>query len=203
MSKVPHPTSRRDVLLGGGALFAWACLPRVARAAGRDPRLLVIVLRGALDGLDAVAPVGDPGWVALRGEHALRLDGPAAGLPLDSVFALNPAMPNLHRLYRNGALSVLEPEGRANPRNAVAIGPIAPLIVRGPAPVSGLDTCGEGFLRLRVRRARLYVARGHARANPIRADTQAPHPYLLRASQRSAPFGTSIGARLGDEVLAT
>jgi len=47
---------------------------RLARAEGRDPRLLVIILRGALDGLGAVAPVGDPDWDWLRGERALVLD---------------------------------------------------------------------------------------------------------------------------------
>ena len=44
--------SRRGVLLTGGTLFAWAFLPKFARAAGSaDPRLIVIILRGALDGL--------------------------------------------------------------------------------------------------------------------------------------------------------
>ncbi len=74
-------------------------MPRLARAEGRDPRLLVIVLRGALDGLGAVAPVGDPDWIGLRGDRALALDGKPPALPLDSFFALNPAMPNLHRLW--------------------------------------------------------------------------------------------------------
>jgi uncharacterized protein (DUF1501 family) len=87
-------------LIGAGALFAWAQLPKLARAEGRDPRFLVIVLRGALDGLGAVAPVGDPGWVALRGNRALTLDGRPPALPLDGFFALNPAMPNVHRLYQ-------------------------------------------------------------------------------------------------------
>ena len=72
----------------------------LARAEGRDPRLLTIVLRGALDGLAVVAPVGDPDWVKLRGDKALVLDGKTPALPLDSFFALNPAMPNLHRLYQ-------------------------------------------------------------------------------------------------------
>ena len=58
----PSP-SRRRFLVAGGAMFAWAQLPRLASAAGtRDPRLVVIVLRGALDGLAAVAPVGDPNY---------------------------------------------------------------------------------------------------------------------------------------------
>jgi uncharacterized protein (DUF1501 family) len=95
-----HLPSRRAALIGSGALFAWSQLPKLARAEGRDPRMLVIVLRGALDGLGAVVPVGDPDWVGLRGDRALTLDGKPAALPLDSFFALNPAMPNLLRLYQ-------------------------------------------------------------------------------------------------------
>jgi uncharacterized protein (DUF1501 family) len=74
-----HASSRRELLLASGVLFAWAYLPKMARAEGRDPRLLVVVLRGALDGLATVAPVGDPDWVALRGDIVLRLDGPTPG----------------------------------------------------------------------------------------------------------------------------
>jgi uncharacterized protein (DUF1501 family) len=102
-----HAPTRRHLLLASGTLFAWAYLPKVARAEGRDPRLLVIVLRGALDGLAAVAPVGDPDWVSLRGDKALTLDGKPPALPLDSFFALNPAMPNLHRLYKAGAATIV------------------------------------------------------------------------------------------------
>jgi uncharacterized protein (DUF1501 family) len=173
-----HLPTRRDALLGAGALFAWAYAPKLARAEGRDPRLLVVVLRGALDGLGMVAPVGDPDWVKLRGEKGLALDRKPPALPLDSFFALNPAMPNLARLYRaqqativhasatpyrershfdgqdvlesgltrpgraesgwlNRALSLLEADGRVDPRGAraLAVGPVTPLVVRGPAPV--------------------------------------------------------------------
>src|SRR5499426_3365918 len=181
MTMSPHAVTRRRLLLASGTLFAWTQVPKLARAEGRDPRLLVIVLRGALDGLAAVAPVGDPDWIALRGEKALTLEGKTPALALDKMFALNPAMPNLHRLYQAGAativhaaatpyrershfdgqdvlesglarpgavstgwlnraLAALEPAGSANststkPRNAFAVGPIAPLVVRGPAPV--------------------------------------------------------------------
>src|SRR5438128_11824431 len=102
-----HAATRRELLIASGTLFAWAYLPKLARAEGRDPRLLVIVLRGALDGLAAVAPVGDPDWPALRGSNALTLDGKPAALPLDSFFALNPAMPNLHRLYKAGQATIV------------------------------------------------------------------------------------------------
>src|SRR5204863_6527890 len=107
MTMTLHAPSRRELLLASGTLFAWAHLPKVARAEGRDPRLLVIVLRGALDGLAAVAPVGDPDWVSLRGDKALALDGATPALPLNSMFALNPAMPNLHRIYKAGAATIV------------------------------------------------------------------------------------------------
>ena len=94
--------SRRALLGGAGALFAWASIPRFAFAAGnRDARLVVIVLRGGLDGLSAVAPFGDPDYARLHGELALSLEGPAPALPLDGFFVLHPAMPNLARLYKD------------------------------------------------------------------------------------------------------
>lgn len=173
-----HSPTRRELMLASGVLFAWAAVPRAARAAGRDPRLLVVVLRGGLDGLAVVAPVGDADWVQLRGDKAPSTNGEPPALPLDGFFALNPAMPNLHRLYQAGqaivvhavatpyrershfdgqdvlesgfpkpgigdtgwlnrTLAALEPGGHAElaGRQAFAIGPITPLVVRGPAPV--------------------------------------------------------------------
>src|SRR5215472_15610883 len=94
-----HAPSRRQLLLASGMLFAWAHLPKLARAEGRDPRFLTIILRGALDGLAAVAPVGDPRWSALRGDNALTLEGKMPALKLDDFFALNPAMPSLHLMF--------------------------------------------------------------------------------------------------------
>ena len=73
-----HAPSRRALLLASGTLFAWAHLPKFARAEGRDPRFLTIILRGALDGLATVAPVGDPDWLALRGDNGLTLDSKLA-----------------------------------------------------------------------------------------------------------------------------
>src|SRR5262245_32043147 len=102
-----HAPSRRELLLASGVLFAWAHVPKLARAEGRDPRFLVVVLRGALDGLATVAPVGDPQWVKLRGDRGLKLDGANPALPLDSFFALNPAMPNLHRMFKAGHATIV------------------------------------------------------------------------------------------------
>ncbi len=95
----PHP-SRRQIFSAAGATFAAAMIPRWASAAGtRDPRLVVVVLRGALDGLSALAPIGDPNYADLHGALALRWDGPHPALRLGDFFGLNPAMVNFARLY--------------------------------------------------------------------------------------------------------
>lgn len=100
--------SRRGLLGAGLSFFAWSHLPRRASAAGaRDPRFLTVILRGALDGMSALAPVGDPDYHALREGIALARAGENAGLMLDGFFALHPAMPEFARLFReNQALVV-------------------------------------------------------------------------------------------------
>jgi uncharacterized protein (DUF1501 family) len=100
--------SRRALLASGAAMFAWAHLPRLASAAGvRDPRFVVIVLRGGLDGLAAVPPIGDPNYARLQGQLALSLAGEHPAIPLDSFFALHPAMPAFGRLFREGRAAVV------------------------------------------------------------------------------------------------
>src|SRR5580693_10179556 len=95
-----HAPSRRELLLTSGTLFAWAHMPRLAYAESRDPRFLAVILRGALDGLAVVAPIGDPDWTALRGDNALTLSSKTPALKLSDFFALTPAMPNLYRMYQ-------------------------------------------------------------------------------------------------------
>jgi uncharacterized protein (DUF1501 family) len=101
-------TSRRGLLLGGASFAAWAYLPKFARAAdGRDPRLIVVILRGALDGLATVAPVGDPDYAGLHGSIALTPEGPHAAVMLDSFFALHPSMPQFARMYKDKQAAIV------------------------------------------------------------------------------------------------
>lgn len=94
--------SRRRLLQGSAASLAlWSFMPKAAIAGTRDPRLLTIVLRGGLDGLSLVAPVGDPDYARLRQHIAMTADGERAGVALDGFFALNPNMPFLARLYKD------------------------------------------------------------------------------------------------------
>lgn len=178
MLRFSSALSRRHLLALGGVSLALAHFPKAASASTvRDPRLVVIVLRGALDGLSAVAPIGDPDYPAVRGALALSPVGDRPALPLDGFFALHPAMPVFARLYKQEkasivhavttsyrdrshfeGLDVLE-SGYAGPgrtesgwlnravlalqytepvrRRALSVGPIAPLILRGPAPALG------------------------------------------------------------------
>lgn len=95
--------SRRDFLKNAGIAASLACLPQFALAAGslKDPRLLVILLRGGLDGLHAVQAPGDPAYKGLRG-RLLAVDKAGAALKLDSTFALHPSLAFAHRLYGEG-----------------------------------------------------------------------------------------------------
>jgi uncharacterized protein (DUF1501 family) len=94
--------SRRVFLAGAGAFIAWANLPRPAYAASRQPRFVAVILRGAMDGLAVVPPIGDPDYADLRGELAIGAAGNEPTLPLDGQFGLNNAMPKLHALYQQG-----------------------------------------------------------------------------------------------------
>src|SRR5579862_5127013 len=71
-----------------------------ARGAPRAPRLVLIIMRGAVDGLAAVPPYADRDYAALRGEFALRAPGDKNGaLPLDGFFGLHPAFGFLGQSY--------------------------------------------------------------------------------------------------------
>ena len=92
--------SRRAFALGAGALCGFGFLPRAASAASaRDPRLVVIILRGAVDGLSAVPPISDPDYATLHGELAFAAAGERAALPLEGGFGLHPSFAAFKRLY--------------------------------------------------------------------------------------------------------
>jgi len=96
----------RRTLLAASAGAATLSLPVFAfgQAQATDKRLLVLILRGGMDGLSAVAPVGDPSYAALRGRLALPRSGEGAALGLDDTFALHPNLPKMQALYRAGEL---------------------------------------------------------------------------------------------------
>ena len=107
MSKILQSPSRREVLITGGALFASAFVPRMSFAAARDPRLVVVILRGALDGLSAVPPLGDRSYASMRQDLALSASGDMPALRLNDFFSLHPKLTGFSSLYAAGDLTVV------------------------------------------------------------------------------------------------
>jgi uncharacterized protein (DUF1501 family) len=111
-------TTRRTLLkllAGGSAVGAFAVsgLPSaVFAAAPGEHRFVVVLLRGALDGLAAVPPLGDPHYAAKRGAIALKPPGePGGTLPLDRTFALHPALAPLQPYWGRGELLFIHAAG--------------------------------------------------------------------------------------------
>ncbi|MDR5651161.1 DUF1501 domain-containing protein [Ruixingdingia sedimenti] len=95
---------RRSFLRGALAMgCSAAAMPLITHAtfasAPWENRLVVVILRGALDGLDLLRPVGDPGFAALRPRIAAD-----PGADLDGFFALHPGLPGLLPLWKAGEL---------------------------------------------------------------------------------------------------
>lgn len=96
-------TTRRDILrtmAAASTLALWDAPFRFAFAnVPTDRRLVVVVLRGALDGLAAVPPHGDKDYATMRGRLALDSSGGAGLHDLDGFFGLNPGLTNLKAMY--------------------------------------------------------------------------------------------------------
>lgn len=102
--------NRRGFLAGAGAVAAGAALPGVMFArTGGATRLVVVVLRGALDGLAAVPPYGDGDYGELHRELAIAPPGsPGGALPLDGTFGLHPSLSFFHECFLGGELIVFQ-----------------------------------------------------------------------------------------------
>ncbi len=97
--------TRRATLLGLGVSAAAPGSALALAAGGGEQRLVVVIQRGAMDGMSAVVPYGDFGLRALRA----RLIPPPPGQPegmgdLGGFFGLHPAMPRMLAMYRAGQL---------------------------------------------------------------------------------------------------
>jgi uncharacterized protein (DUF1501 family) len=96
-------TTRRSILKtmsAAGALALWDAPFRFAFAnVPTDRRLVVVILRGALDGLAAVPPHGDKDYASVRGVLALDAHDGTSLHDLDGFFGLNPGLSNVKTLY--------------------------------------------------------------------------------------------------------
>ena len=105
------PTLDRRRLLRATAaagLGTWAGLSLAGAAQPSTPRLVLVILRGGLDGLSAAPAPGDPAFAEARGALG-RFATPA--LPLDGLMALHPALSNLHTMVLQREALVLHAVG--------------------------------------------------------------------------------------------
>lgn len=92
--------SRRSMIGVTTSLFSSAFLPKFAHAAtDPDARLLVVVLRGGMDGMSMVVPKLDPLYASLRGQLAVPS---ASTLSLGADFGLHPGLSRVHGMFAAG-----------------------------------------------------------------------------------------------------
>lgn len=91
-------------LAGGCSLLLWPGAMTLADGVDQPQRLLVVLLRGAMDGLAAVPSLGEPRFASLRGELALPRE---ATRQLDDTFALHPSLAFCHRLFQRQEFAVV------------------------------------------------------------------------------------------------
>jgi uncharacterized protein (DUF1501 family) len=115
--------NRREILqtmgtAGAGMIVlgpnAWASALSSGTAPAR--RLVVVFLRGAVDGLSLVVPYREKNYYRLRPTIAIAKPGETGGaIDLDGNFGLHPALAALFPLWRHGSLAFVHAAGSPDP----------------------------------------------------------------------------------------
>ena len=195
--------NRRDFLgLSAGAALAplsravWA-----ATAEGGPKRLIVIFLRGAVDGLNVVVPYGERAYYDARPTIGVGRPGTDQGaLPLDGHFGLHPALAGLLSLWNEKKLAFVHAAGSPDPtrshfdaqlfiengtpgQNYTPDGWMNRLLAALPEPHGPTDAVSVGSTLPRILEGRLPVANlplGPDAAKPLPID----RPEISRAFDR-------------------
>jgi uncharacterized protein (DUF1501 family) len=188
---------RRDFLaLSAGATLlplghgAWAATGP-APGPGATQRLIVVMLRGAVDGLNVVVPYGEEAYYTMRPTIAVPRPGSGDGgaLALDGHFALHPALAGLTPLWQAKQLAFVHAAGSPDPtrshfdaqsfiengtpgRRATADGWMNRLLaampgVDGPASAMAVGPTLPQIMKGRVAVANMPLGPAAARAMPI------------------------------------
>jgi uncharacterized protein (DUF1501 family) len=166
---------RRSFLFGLGCVGATALAgPRLALASAEtDRRLVVLILRGAMDGLAAVPAHGDPSYAQARGDAAT-----GDVLDLDGTFGLHPSLSALRPLWDRQELAVVHAaaapyaeRSHFDGQNVLENGTATPFGAQSGWLNRGISTLSDGPPAMAVGRAVPLVLRGPARstsADPTR-----------------------------------
>ncbi|MFN7128904.1 MAG: DUF1501 domain-containing protein [Brevundimonas sp.] len=187
-----HPVLNRRALLGASAAgIGLAFAGRVAaQSRGPAKKLVVVIARGAMDGLSVTVPYADPNYVPLRGGLALPAPGETDGaLALGEGFGLHPALTGLHGLYR---------------RNQLRFAPAVALPVRIRSHFEAQDVLengGESLNRLDdgwLNRA--LIAAGGSRLQGLSIGAQTP--LILRGDAPVSSWAPGGRVRGGDRIAS-
>jgi uncharacterized protein (DUF1501 family) len=181
---------RRDFLgiSTGAALLPLSGPAWAATTEGAPKRLIVVMLRGAVDGLNVVVPYGEEAYYAGRPTIAVgKPGGEAGGLALDEHFALHPALAALMPLWQAKQLAFVHAAGSPDPTRSHFDGQ---LFVENGTP--GKQATGEGWMN------RLLAALPGVQT-PTSAVAIGPTlPQILRGRMPAAnlPLGPAAGNAL-------
>lgn len=186
--------SRREfvtsVALGASSL---ALAGRNALGAQRTGRKLLVVLqRGAADGLSLVPPYRDRDLKRMRPDLMVPAPGSASGaaLDLDGTFALHPALEPLMRLYRDGSLAVVVAAG--SPSATRSHFDAQDFLESGTPDVrSTPDGWLNRYLRV-TQEGRPAPLRAMALSGSMPRILQGPAPALAAGGRGKLPTGTRV-----------
>ncbi len=111
--------TRRGFLVGCSSAIAGLAGSRFNTLAFADPALnqeilLVIFLRGGMDGLSLVPPIAGPDrgfYQTARPNLQIPTSGPGAAINLNGQFGLHPLAAPLHDIYQDGRLAIIQAVG--------------------------------------------------------------------------------------------
>jgi uncharacterized protein (DUF1501 family) len=182
---------RRSLIAGSLALSVGTiAMPRLAYAQGSGSRnVLFVLLRGAADGMAMLAPIGDPGFAALR--NALLPDY-AASPVIDSFFALHPALGEVAKasaageaLFVHAAATAYRDRSHFDGQNILETGGTLPFATR------------DGWLN------RLAGLMNETAPAPLRALAIAPSvPLALQGSSPVSNYAPSALPAASEDLLA-
>src|SRR5438132_4555849 len=203
---------RRDFLALSAGAALWPLGTDASTAGGSAPkRLVVILLRGAVDGLSVVIPHGEEAYYAARPTIAIAPPGAAEGaaLALDEHFALHPALNGLMPLWQAKQLAFIHAAGSPDPtrshfdaqlfiengtpgRRVTADGWMNRLLAALPGAPGPTAAVAIGSTLPQILKGRLAVANlplGPAAANKLAID----RPEVARAFDRLYGRNDAIG----------
>jgi uncharacterized protein (DUF1501 family) len=115
--------TRRGFFIGCGTTMAALAGARITNLAFAAPEalsgaaaaadiLVLVFLRGGVDGLNLIVPYGDANYAINRPDIRIRAPGQTRGaLDLNGFFGLHPAATHLRELYTGGALAIVHAVG--------------------------------------------------------------------------------------------